>query len=230
MTKSFPERKYRELRRKRFLKKLIYLSISALFLAAALILPKAGEVNRIIHLILFATAMAFAFLAVKGARATVEEKKYRAGVEGEREFKKILSREKGIKIHNVPLRWGDVDAILISPGGIFVFEVKRYSGEVRCINDTWHRNGAALQQSPGEQVLRYAKIIDSLLRECGISASPIPAVVLIGTRKLSAKNCTVPVIEGKDIHHFIAGASEKMSRKLVKNAAKCIKSRTARWS
>ncbi len=69
-------------------------------------------------------------------------------------------------------RWGDVDLILVGPGGVWTFEVKAYSGQIRNRGDRWERRGRfgwrAISRHPGRQARRNAARLNQYLREKGI--------------------------------------------------------------
>ncbi|MDD5370574.1 MAG: nuclease-related domain-containing protein [Anaerolineaceae bacterium] len=51
-------------------------------------------------------------------------------------------------------KWGDVDFVLVGPGGMWVFEVKAYRRMVRVLDDHWQyksRWGWGKQKLSGEQ-------------------------------------------------------------------------------
>jgi hypothetical protein len=61
---------------------------------------------------------------------------------------------------------GDVDHVVLGPGGIYVLETKNWSGNVTCNGDEWRRAGKRnFKTSPSLQVKRNAakirRIIDS---------------------------------------------------------------------
>ncbi len=79
-------------------------------------------------------------------------------------------------------RGGDIDLILIGPGGIWVFEVKSYTGTVRTIGDIWEvrtkRGWKRLSIHPGEQARRNAVRLKDFLTEQGHPVNWVQPVVL----------------------------------------------------
>jgi hypothetical protein len=90
-----------------------------------------------------------------------------------------------IAFHNVewPNRsWGDVDFVLVGPGGVWVFEVKAYTTPTRNRGDQWEYKGRTgwhkHSHNPGKQATRNAKNIKDFLTSRGAPATWVNAVVL----------------------------------------------------
>jgi tetratricopeptide (TPR) repeat protein len=80
-------------------------------------------------------------------------------------------------------RAGDIDAILIGPGGVWIFEVKAYSGLVRNRGARWDRKTKRwgwrpLRKSPGAQARRNAGSLKKFLESEGIAIKWVEAVVI----------------------------------------------------
>ncbi len=65
---------------------------------------------------------------------------------------------------------GDIDVVLVGPGGIWAFEVKNYTGNFRVVNGRWYNetsNGhmARVRWGPGAQVLNNARRLHAYLKE-----------------------------------------------------------------
>jgi hypothetical protein len=68
---------------------------------------------------------------------------------------------------------GDIDIVLVGPGGIWAFEVKSYTGNFKVENGRWYKetsNGhmARLRPGPGAQVIGNAMRLCAYLKEHGI--------------------------------------------------------------
>jgi Holliday junction resolvase-like predicted endonuclease len=79
-------------------------------------------------------------------------------------------------------RWGDVDLILIGPSGVWAFEVKAYSGQVRNTGDRWERRTKRrwrrLTTHPGHQARRNAARLKEYLGAHGVALKWVPPAVL----------------------------------------------------
>ena len=69
---------------------------------------------------------------------------------------------------------GDIDIVLVGPGGIWAFEVKTYTGNFKVENGRWYKetsNGhmARLRPGPGAQVIGNAMRLCAYLKEHGIT-------------------------------------------------------------
>ncbi len=87
-------------------------------------------------------------------------------------------------------RGGDIDALLIGPHGVTVFEVKTWQGLYRVSGEQWQYNSGAggwkpAFANPSSQVRWNAERLTRLLVEHGLRRVPIQAVVVLagkGTR------------------------------------------------
>ncbi len=79
-------------------------------------------------------------------------------------------------------KMGDIDLVLIGPGGIWVFEVKAYTGKIRNIGDKWQKKGRFgwynLSVNPGKQARRNAVNLKEFFSENDIAVKWINPVVL----------------------------------------------------
>jgi hypothetical protein len=77
-------------------------------------------------------------------------------------------------------KWGDVDLILVGPGGVWVFEVKAYSSQVRNTGDRWERKDRwwhELTTPPGHQARRNAARVREYLSNNGVELRWVQPVV-----------------------------------------------------
>lgn len=77
---------------------------------------------------------------------------------------------------------GDIDMILVGPSGVWAFEVKTYSGEIRNVEDRWQRKGKSgwhkLFSHPGKQARYGAKRLKEFLNEQAVDVAFVkPAVI-----------------------------------------------------
>jgi hypothetical protein len=85
----------------------------------------------------------------------------------------------------LPDRKGDIDIVLVGPGGIWALEVKAYTGNFRVENGTWYKETSNGRQArhlygPGAQVRDNASRLCTFLKDNGITRGSFvdPAVVL----------------------------------------------------
>jgi hypothetical protein len=126
-----------------------------------------------------------------------------AGLIGEKQVTKLLTASLGndyFLINALYLRdgGGDIDHLVLAPGGIFVLETKNWSGDITCHGDEWQRPGKP-PSSPSCQVKRNAakimQIIDSSpqLSSIGIGVEGILVFTNNHTR-LHLNNPTVTIL------------------------------------
>jgi Holliday junction resolvase-like predicted endonuclease len=79
-------------------------------------------------------------------------------------------------------KWGDVDLILVGAGGVWAFEVKAYSGQIRNVGDRWERKNRRrwrkLTTHPGHQARRNAARLKEYLKNNGIDLRWVEPVVI----------------------------------------------------
>lgn len=131
---------------------------------------------------------------------SVEEAKIRSGLEGEHlldAFLKSRLDDKWVIVSGYRAHKGEIDRILIGPGGIYAFEVKHLSGIVSCHGDLWWRDltdrrGRVVKQgvpiednagrSPSEQINDAVNALERLLKKNGYQVSIVRGVVLTHPR------------------------------------------------
>ncbi len=121
-------------------------------------------------------------------RFSEESRSYRQGRWGEERaadaLRGLLSDEWTlVQNFTFPNRaWGDIDLLLVGPGGIWALEVKAYSGVIRNIGDTWERQHKRkwrrLRVNPGAQARRNAVNLKNYLNQQGVAVAWVEAVVL----------------------------------------------------
>jgi hypothetical protein len=96
-------------------------------------------------------------------------------------------------------RWGDVDLVLVGPGGVWALEVKAYSGQIRNIGDRWQKKGRwgwrKLTTDPGRQASRNAARLREYLKGQGVGVSWVQAAVVWANEQgtLMVSDPAVPV-------------------------------------
>lgn len=161
--------------------------------------PTAGAFGWVITLIVFG-------LGILGMRWADEALNYRSGGQAEKDGVDILRASLPqpwalFQNYTWPTRrWGDVDIILVGPGGLWVFEVKAYSAEVRNIGKRWlykSRYGTWLPMSknPGRQAQRNAMNVKNHLEGSGIPVGWVQPIVIWASSEgsLALTDPVVPV-------------------------------------
>jgi hypothetical protein len=79
-------------------------------------------------------------------------------------------------------RGGDIDMVLVGPGGIWACEVKTYSGDIRNVDDRWERRGKrgwyTLFSHPGKQARTGAVRLKTFLNDQQIHIAFVNPVVI----------------------------------------------------
>jgi hypothetical protein len=130
---------------------------------------------------------------------------YNGGWQGEKQVAKTLSSSLSddyYLINDLYLQGGggDIDHVVLAPGGVFVLETKNWSGHINCSGDEWHRTGKRkFNSSPSHQVKRNTAKIkaildNSVMRSLGVW---IEGIVVITNRHaiLHLNNPSVPVLK-----------------------------------
>ncbi len=112
----------------------------------------------------------------------------RAGVKGENAFAdelRVSLTSPWMLFRNIvwpERKWGDVDLALVGPGGIWAFEVKAYSSDVRVIGEKWQYKSRfgwrKLSKSPDKQARRNAMNVKDYLDLHGVNVGWVEAVVI----------------------------------------------------
>jgi|GEM_PF-4037219 hypothetical protein len=244
MKKSYPEKQLKKIRLKRRKKALSSALAGTISIFAGSMLLYHLYDSIVVGfnflfltiLALFLGAFLFFFLVFIYLRPTQEELKMKAGVEGESYFRKYLENFDGYKFYSVPLpHGGDIDALLVSDSGIFAFEVKNYSGIIRCQGDTWSRTKIGKRGgrysghvgNPSEEAKRHARDLEIYLGSKGIDVKVKPVVIITNSQaKIQDSGCSVPVIKPTNLSKLLQDSNRlepwkierirKEIRKLIK--------------
>ncbi len=89
----------------------------------------------------------------------------------------------------LPESGGDIDHIVLAPGGVFVLETKNWSGNVICQGDTWQRPGKrAFNVSPSNQVKHNAAKVRRIIE----NSPALPVHIWVeGIVVLTNRNATI---------------------------------------
>lgn len=176
------------------------LFLMSLSVPLMLLLPK--PVSYYLAMGAFSLAGVLYFVMPRFEMAVQERNQYMAGQKGEEELIRLLQRnldESWVIFRNIDLpdRQGDIDLVLVGPGGMYALEVKVYSGNNRNFGERWQRKylgrWVALEKNPSEQAKRNAVRLSNFLREAGLNVWVEPRVVWAGEGKLWLKKPAVPV-------------------------------------
>jgi hypothetical protein len=94
---------------------------------------------------------------------------YRGGWQGEKQVTELLIHNLGDDFYLLDGLYlkgggGDIDHVVLSPGGVFVLETKNWSGTIVCNGDEWQRPGRRkFSSSPSRQVKRNVARIRSVI-------------------------------------------------------------------
>lgn len=123
---------------------------------------------------------------------------------------------------------GDIDHVVLAPGGIFVLETKNWSGHITCSGDEWQRRGNRnFNSSPSRQVKRNAQKIQHIiersptLRSMGIW---VEGLVVLTNHHASVhlNNPAVPVLRLQQLPNYISskGNTKRFSQDQLETIAK----------
>jgi hypothetical protein len=127
---------------------------------------------------------------------------YKEGHKGELRVARALQRALDARwtlFQNVvlPEGRGDIDAVLVGPTGLYVLEIKAYSGDNRNIGKKWQRRyfgiWRTLGRSPTQQARRNAQRLHNYLARCDVDLWVEPRVVWATQAKLWLEKPAVPV-------------------------------------
>jgi hypothetical protein len=156
---------------------------------------------------------------------------YRYGIRGEEAVSKALSalgnRHRVFNGLTLPGVRGDIDHVVVGPGGVFALETKNYAGEITCAGDRWarRRNGKweEMERSPGKQATDNARRLTVFLEGCRVTVKVNPVVVLAGRNvRIRARSPAVPVVERREIASYLAAQQDRLSAAEIRIISKYI--------
>jgi hypothetical protein len=110
---------------------------------------------------------------------------------------------------------GDIDLILIGPGGIWAIEVKAYTGVIRNTGDRWERKTKKgwrkLATHPGEQARRNAAQLQAYFNDRGVAIKWVePVIIWAGEEEtLVTEGPSVPVWKVSELADHIDSLWQK---------------------
>mgnify|MGYP001774117521 CR=1 FL=1 len=154
------------------------------------------------NFLIFLIALFLAIILFQFLRPTLDYFLYQRdiagkGIEGEEKFLDVLRSigDEHVVIQNYEVseaRSGDIDFLVIGPKGIFIFEVKNYSGVFRISSNNeifkkkWHKYRFKphyelydLEYNPLTQLLNQKEIVEKLLKDANICLPVYPNLVFI---------------------------------------------------
>ena len=139
---------------------------------------------------------------------------YNGGWQGEKQVAKLLSSSLGDEFYLINDLYlhgggGDIDHIVLAPGGVFVLETKNWSGHTTINGDEWHRaQKRSFKANPSNQVKRNTAKIraildNSPLRSLGIW---VEGIVVITNKHaiLHLNSPSVPVLRLAQVSEYIS--------------------------
>jgi hypothetical protein len=148
---------------------------------------------------------------------------YSGGWQGEKQVIKLLGSilsDDYYQINDLYLRGGggDIDHVVLAPGGIFVLETKNWSGRIICQGDTWQRPGKrAFNSSPSHQVKYNAEKIKHIIENSKVTSADVcvEGIVVLANRNatVNLSHPTVPVLRLSELPNYILanGGSRRIS-------------------
>ncbi|MDR0492241.1 MAG: NERD domain-containing protein [Nitrososphaerota archaeon] len=123
---------------------------------------------------------------------------------------------------------GDIDHVVLAPGGVFVLETKNWNGNITCSGDEWQRRGKRnFNSSPSRQVKRNVQKIQRIiegssgLRSLGIR---VEGIVVLTNRYASIhlNNPSVPVLKLHQLPNYLTsqGDTKRFSRAQLETIGK----------
>lgn len=153
---------------------------------------------------------------------------YQKGLCGERSIMKILSSlDDSYTVFNdvtLPGTGGNIDHILVGPGGVFAIETKNYSGCIACSGDAWARKKGetwvTMNRSPSKQAKYNASMVKNFLRRYRIEEWVTPVVVFVDpAMKAFFADPTVDIVYAHELKKHIGEYEEIWSEKKVKRVS-----------
>ncbi|MFB3889507.1 MAG: nuclease-related domain-containing protein [Candidatus Bathyarchaeia archaeon] len=139
---------------------------------------------------------------------------YNAGLEGEKRVARLLGSAlnddyylmSSVYIHD---GFGDIDHVLLGPNGVFVIEVKNWSGRITCHGDEWqreNRHGKRESSSPSKQAKKNAIRVKSAIESSGSRGVWVEGIVVFTNPNsdLQVNHAAVPVLRLPELPNFIA--------------------------
>ncbi|MDR1992442.1 MAG: NERD domain-containing protein [Nitrososphaerota archaeon] len=168
------------------------------------------------------------FLAVPIGAFCYYLRKYRifsGGWAGEKQVAQHLTRNLSddyYLINDLYLRegGGDIDHVVLAPGGIFVLETKNWSGNIAVSGDVWQRRGKRnFNSSPSRQVKRNVQKMQRILAGLSVLRSGeiwVEGIVVLTNRYASVhlNGSSVSVLKVQQLSSYIMsrGSSRRFSR------------------
>jgi len=150
---------------------------------------------------------------ILGVFAYKKYKIWRVGYEGEKKVMEILKKISGYIIKGKKFDDFDIDLIMIRKNGVYVIEVKNYSGEISCDGDTWKRYKTGKKGkryeikigNPSKGIKKAASIIkEEINKKLGMWMWVEAVIVFANPKsKLEIKNPTVSIITLKELENFL---------------------------
>jgi hypothetical protein len=122
---------------------------------------------------------------------------------------------------------GDIDHVVLAPGGVFVLETKNWSGHTTVNGDSWSRQGKRnFKASPSQQVKRNAAKIKAILDNSPLRSLGVwvEGVVVITNRHavLHIYNPSVSILKLPQVPEYLAtrGGSRRYSKEQLEAIGK----------
>lgn len=155
----------------------------------------------------------------------------KAGIDGEKEVKQILKQLKDITIYsNVPITYNqnksEIDYLCISEKGLFIVEVKNYSGNIKGKYDDVKWKQYKTQETkevknPVKQLTHQMKILNSILKENNIDTYIEGCVFFNKAKSIECKDKKI-ITDSKELLNRINNQKQSLSKKDIKKIMKVL--------
>ncbi|HRJ41854.1 MAG: NERD domain-containing protein [Caldilineaceae bacterium] len=153
--------------------------------------------------LLFAASVALSLLLPVIDRHERREQNFAVGRAGEEQLATFLRShlDKEWSLYRnllLPDGKGDIDAVLLGPGGLFVLEVKAWNGDYRVTGTRWQKRTPsggwwAVDSSPSGQALANARRLEAWLNAQGVCLTAHPRIVWAGPGSVQFVKSSVSV-------------------------------------
>ena len=157
---------------------------------------------------------------------------YRYGIWGEEAVARTLSAlDNRHRVFNdvvLPGGRGDIDHVVVGPGGVLALDTKNYAGEITCCEDRWTRcrNGTweVMAHSPSRQAIDNARRLEAFFRQCNVAVEVDPVVVLANRNAhIRCEHPAVPVVARRELAAYIGARPAWLSGRDIRRISDLIR-------
>ena len=155
----------------------------------------------------------------------------KAGVDGEKEVRKILKQLKNINVYsNVPIEYNhnksEIDYLCVSDKGLFIIEVKNYSGDIKGkYDDTKWKQYKTKEvkevKNPVKQLNHQMQILNAILKDCNVNTYIEGCVYFNKAKSIECKDNRI-VTNSKVLLNRIQNQKQSLSKAEIKKIMKAL--------